>query len=181
MLRLAVIGGGVHCSQNHLPALACYMNEHPGRIQLAAFCDRDPAVVDRVSKLYPFSSCYSDIDMMLRYGTLDGCIAITPVEQTAAVAVRILEANVPLLMEKPPGSNLGETLLICQAGVDTGTPVMVSMDRRFDPVLLKARKWLEGRLVTGVDVSLCRKARNEMTFFRDTAIHAVDTIRFIAG
>lgn len=181
MLKLGLIGGGSHCSQEHLPALAACMERHPGRIELAAFCDRDAGVVDRIAKTYPFSRYYTDLVQMLRAEHLDGCLAVTPVEQTATVAIRVLEAGVPLLMEKPPGASLEEARRICRAVERTGTPAMVSMNRRFDPALLKARDWLSGRPVTSVCVSVCRIGRTEAAFFKDTAIHAVDAIRFLAG
>jgi len=181
MLKLAVIGGGAHCSENHLPALARFREEHPGSIEFTAFCDRDQGVIDRISRTWPFCRHYRSVSEMIESETLDGCIAVTPIEQTASVAIQLLEAGIPLLLEKPPGKNLEEARLICATVERTATPAMVSMNRRFDPVLMAARDYLASRAITHIKASICRIARHEPTFFRDTAIHAVDAIRSLAG
>ena len=35
MIKLVVLGAGNHSRRNHLPALARYVDEHPGEVELA--------------------------------------------------------------------------------------------------------------------------------------------------
>lgn len=181
MLRLAIIGGGIHCSENHLPALSLVAQENPGLFEYTAFCDSDPQVCQKISARWPFKRLYQDTGDMLRAEKLDACIAVTPIGQTAEVAIRVLEAGVPLLMEKPPGRNLVEATLICNAIEKTGTDAMVSMNRRFDPVFKRTEDWVKDRGISSITASMLRIDRREHSFFRDTAIHLVDTLRFLAG
>ena len=113
MLRVAVIGAGNHSRANHLPALARYVSEHRGELELAALCDLRRDVAEEMSKAYGFTRAHTDMDEMLAGEKLDGCIAVTPVSVTARVAERVILAGVPLLMEKPPGATPAEAVEIC--------------------------------------------------------------------
>jgi myo-inositol 2-dehydrogenase / D-chiro-inositol 1-dehydrogenase len=181
MLKVAVIGGGNHSSENHLPALKRYASLHPGEIELAAFCDLNRETVERVSREYGFARCYTDLDELLSAEGLDACIAITPVPATARIASQILRAEIPLLMEKPPGATPEETQQICNLVQGRNSRVMVSMNRRFDPTISAARSWIAQRPLRHLHASMLRHDRRESDFITDTAIHCVDAVRGIAG
>lgn len=181
MLRIAVIGGGSHSRQNHLPSLAHYASHSPGIIELAAFCDLNPEIAARVTSEYRFTHAYTDLGEMLEAEVLDGCIAITPIAATAGVAKKIIEAGIPLLMEKPPGATYQEARDICILATRKNAQAMVSMNRRFDPTLRAAVSWRGDRTLTYIKAVLHRHSRTEPDFFTGTAIHALDALRGIAG
>lgn len=181
MIRLAVIGGGRHSRENHLPALARYASLHPGEVELAAFCDLKPQLAAAIACEYGFAQCYTDMAEMLATESLDGCIAITPRDVTAAVAKKILCAGVSLLLEKPPGSSPQEAAEICELVRRTAVPAMVSVNRRFDPAICKAGSWRAERPLATVKATMLRHARTENGFLAETAIHALDTLRWMAG
>lgn len=177
MLNVALIGGGSHSRENHLPALARYAALHPEAIMLAAFCDRNPAVAEAIGRQYGFARTYTDVARMLADEALDACIAITPIDATLAVTRTVLAAGVPLLLEKPPGATVAEAKEIAALG----GRAMVSVNRRFDPALRAADAARAGRPIQIVRASMLRHARTEPDFFTGTAIHAVDAVRFLAG
>ena len=181
MLNLVVIGAGSHSQRNHLPALARYVEEHPGRIELAALCDlvRERAI--EMAGRYGFARVYADLDEMLEHEKPDGCIAITPIPVTAQVASRAIRAGVPLLMEKPPGATVEEARSVANLAEATGVPVMVSMNRRFDPALSAALEWKGARSIAYVRGTIVRHRRQEPEFMTGTAIHPLDALRAIAG
>lgn len=181
MLRIAVIGGGGHSRGSHLPALARYCVNFPGGVELAAFCDLEPSVAESVSREYGFHRSYTDVEAMLTAEALDGCIAVTPIPATAGVARRLIAAGIPLLMEKPPGATRDEARQICEQASRTKVPVMVSMNRRYQPSICSARSWSGGRPIEHLKAAMYRADRREETFFVDTALHALDTMRAIAG
>ena len=181
MLRVAVIGGGYHSREHHLPALARYVSQHPNEVELAAFCDLQRDVAGGLCREYGFGKSYADIDRMLASESLDACLTITPVSANASIAKRIIDAGIPLLMEKPPGSTQQEARELCEFVADKNARVMVSMNRRFDPALAKARSWIGDRPLEHVRASMYRHRRTERNFLVETALHSLDTVRWLAG
>jgi len=180
-LRIAVIGGGGHSRGNHLSALARCVELCPGWVELTAFCDRQPEVAESVSRDYGFNAVYTSVDDMLSGEALDGCIAITPIAVTAEVASQVISARVPLLMEKPPGVDLDQTDQVLRLAEESGSPVMVSMNRRFDPALRLAQEWRADRPIRTIRGTMLRTRRREPNFFFGTAIHCLDAVRGVVG
>ncbi|RKX33045.1 MAG: hypothetical protein DRP71_11070 [Verrucomicrobia bacterium] len=181
MIKLVVIGAGDHSRLNHLSALQRYVRERPGEVVLSALCDLRRDHVESVSRQYGFERSYTDIDEMLAHESPDGCIAITPVSVTKEVTVRLLAEGIPLLIEKPPGANLKEAEAINEQAKRSGIPVMVSMNRRFAPVIAHARTAVAGRRIEQIRATMLRTGRVEPEFFYGTGMHALDAMRHLAG
>lgn len=181
MLKVVIVGAGSHSQGNHLPSLARYAREHPGEIELAGLCDLRNEHAAEMAARYGFARAYGDLDEMLREVEPDGCVAVTPIPVTREVAERVIRTGVPLLMEKPPGATLAEAQKIVELVRQTGTRVMVSMNRRYDPALRAALDWWGDRPLHYVRGTIVRVNRREPEFFYGTAIHPLDTLREIAG
>jgi predicted dehydrogenase len=181
VLRIAVLGAGDHSQRNHLPALADFARQHPGKVELSALCDLRFDLAQAAAGQFGFHKAFPELESMLAYAHWDACIAVTPVSATAAIARRILQAGIPLLMEKPPGNTPEEARQLAVLAEDLALPVMVSMNRRFDPALQAGLDWMGGRHLVYVRATQARVARREPEFITDTAIHALDALRFIAG
>jgi predicted dehydrogenase len=180
-LRIAVVGVGDHSRRNHLPALADYARRHPEAVELAALCDlrRDHAAA--LAAQYGFRRVYDDLEAMLVGERLDGCVAVTPIPETARLARRIIQAGVPLLMEKPIGAAIAEAQSVADLAAGAGVPVMVSMNRRFDPALRTGLEWLADKPVAYLRAVMARHNRREADFFTGTAIHLIDAVRYLCG
>jgi len=181
MKKIALIGGGHHSRQNHLPALQRYCAENPGEIELRAFCDINEDVARQTAERYQFTNHYNDIAAMLEAETLDGVIAVTPVAVTQAVATQIIEQGLPLVIEKPPGKSMAEAEAICDLVKSHNAHAMVSVNRRFDPALTAARDWLSSRKVAYCRATMLRVNRREPNFFSETALHVLDAMRWFLG
>ena len=145
-------------------------------ISLQAVCDLDLNAAQDVASEMGFAEAHCDLHSLLRSRPLDAIIAVTPAPATAEVAGRIMEAGIPLLMEKPLGVNLEEARQIAATASRTRTPVMVGLDRRFDPVLTRTAEWLRGRPTRWVSIRLHRKGRTETGFIEDVIIHSLDVL-----
>ena len=174
MIRIGVLGAGRHSRREHLPALALYAQRYPAAIDLAVLCDRDV----NVAREYGFARHCDSLDRLLDLRP-DAIVAVTPVDATADLAVRILGTGIPLLLEKPLGRTLDEARRIVDAAA--GRHAMVSMNRRFDPALVALARWLAGRRIEHVRATVVRHARSPVGFSLDVGIHAVDVLRFLAG
>ncbi len=182
MIRLGLVGCGEHSESGHAIPLARYKSAHPDEILLAAACD---IRIDRAREFcskYGFLAAYQDVDTMLRREKLDGCIAVVPPENISDLGIKLLGRNIPCLVEKPLGASIAEVHALRDAAAATETPNMVSVNRRFMPSLNRAMEWTRtvGSL-RYVHCTLIRHARREPDFIWATAVHAVDTLRYIAG
>jgi predicted dehydrogenase len=134
-----------------------------------------------MAKQFGFDHVYTDFRAMLDKEKPDGCVAVTPVPITAEVAVAVMRMGVPLLMEKPPGATLEEARRVCAVAEETGARVMVSLNRRFHPAIRAMLTWLGERPLAYVRAAFIRHRRGEPRFYVDTVVHAIDTLRLIAG
>ena len=185
MTRIAVAGGGSHSFANHGAALKDIRDAAPDRVRLAAICDLDDARARKYAGAFGFETTYSDIDTMLAEQQIDGLILITPVELTEELATSLLPRGIPLVIEKPPGVDSEAARRLAQVADETGTPHMVSMNRRFSPALVRAREWLEARAADRPPrlciARMLRHNRTEESFRVWTGIHLVDAALSVMG
>ncbi|HMH07346.1 MAG TPA: Gfo/Idh/MocA family oxidoreductase [Terriglobales bacterium] len=182
MIRLGLIGCGEHSEIGHAIPLARYGAAHPGEIELAAACDLRIGLAQDFCGRYGFASAYSDVDEMLAAEKIDGCIAVVPVDKISLVGIKLLGLQVPCVVEKPLGVSLTEAKELLDTARETGTPNMVSVNRRFMPYLNRAIEWARSAGdLRYVRCTIARHARREPEFLWTTAVHAVDALRHIAG
>ena len=182
MIRLGLIGCGAHSESGHAIPLARYKAAHPDEILLAAVCDLQIERALEFGRKYGFLKAYQDVDDMLKQENLDGCIAVVPPENISDLGIKLLTLGIPCVVEKPLGASLAEAQALRDCAAATKTSNMVSVNRRFMPLLNRAIEWTRhaGRL-RYVHCTLARHSRKEPEFLWATAVHAVDTLRYIAG
>lgn len=182
MIRLGLIGCGEHSESGHAIPLARYKKEHPGAIELNAVCDVRLERAELFCSKFGFLKPYTDLDGMLAQEELDGCIAVVPVALIPQVGSHLLRRGVPCVLEKPLAASLEEAHSLLESARSTRTPNMVSVNRRFMPLLNRAITWSRdnGRL-RYVRCTFTRDRRTEPEFLWGTAVHAVDALRHIAG
>lgn len=181
-LRLALVGCGEHSELSHAAPLARYAAARPGEVELAAACDLDLSRAERFCREYGFARAYRGLDSLLASERLDGCVTVMPVARIAEVAAKVLECGIPCLIEKPLGTSLEEVERLAEAARRTGTPHMVSVNRRFMPYLNRAILWArEAGALAYVRATMVRHRRAEPDFIWETALHALDALRHAAG
>jgi predicted dehydrogenase len=181
-VSIGLIGCGEHSEIGHAVPLARYSAEKPGAVTLAAACDLRRDRADLFCQKYGFARPYVDMGDMLSGEKLDVAIAVTPVEVIPQVGMQLLEAKIPCVVEKPLGPSLGQVQALLEASRATKTPNMVSVNRRFMPLLIRGMEWARNAgTLRYVRATMLRHERIEPEFLRFTAIHALDTVRFIAG
>jgi myo-inositol 2-dehydrogenase / D-chiro-inositol 1-dehydrogenase len=182
MIRLGLIGCGEHSESGHAISLARYKSANPGQIELVAACDMRLERAQGFCARYGFLAAYRDIDEMLNREKFDGMIAVVPPEGISALGIKLLRMGIPCVVEKPLGASLAEAIALRDAAAASPTPNMVSVNRRFMPFLNRAIAWTRSSgSLRYVRCTLARHARRESEFLWATAVHAVDTVRFLAG
>ena len=180
-MRLCQIGCGEHARVAHGPSQARCARERPD-LDLAGSCDLDAARAESFRRDFGYARAFTDPAAMLEAERPDAVVVVVPVERTAAVGSLVLERGVPLLLEKPPGGTVDEVDdLIAAAQEGGGVPHQVAFNRRFAPLVRELRRRIE-------EVGAPHHLHYEMTRvdrrdpdFSTTAIHGVDTVRFLAG
>ena len=181
-IRLGLIGCGEHSEIGHAIPLARYAAAHADAITLTAACDLRQERAELFSRKYGFTRSYQQADEMLAREHLDVCVAVTPVEQIAEIGIKLLEADMPCVVENPLGATFSEVTALREAAKRTNTTNMVSVNRRFMPLLNRGLEWARNAgVLRYLRCTMLRHARTEPDFLRFTAIHAVDTMRHIGG
>jgi myo-inositol 2-dehydrogenase/D-chiro-inositol 1-dehydrogenase len=180
-LRIGVLGAGGHSTSNHGPAWRD-VAVRDGQVERVIVCDLDEARARTYAERFGFARTCNSLDDLLAEG-LDGIAAITPMDLTEELAGRILEAGIPVVIEKPPGVGVEGARRLRDVAVRTGTPHMISFNRRFTPALARARQWMAAGEHTPRHVisRMLRRNRLEPDFARDTGLHQVDAVLSVIG
>jgi myo-inositol 2-dehydrogenase/D-chiro-inositol 1-dehydrogenase len=182
VIRIALAGCGEHSRSSHAAPLARYADQHPGEIELVAACDLDIGKAEKFCQSFGFCRPYSDLQQMLATEEIDGCVCVMPMDRIVDTAGLLLEQRIPCVIEKPLGTSHEEAELLSRIALETQTPHMVSVNRRFMPYLNRALSWMkEVGAIRYVRATQVRHSRNEPDFIWSTAIHVLDAVRYVAG
>lgn len=182
MIQLALLGCGEHSRSSHAAPLARYAERHPNKIKLVAACDLNRDRAAQFCREFGFDQAYTDLETMLAKERIDGCVSVMPMDQIVNSSQLLLERKIPCVIEKPLGTSLAEAEHLATLAVETGTPHMVSVNRRFMPYLNQALAWASSiGPLRYVRATQMRHARDEPDFIWATAIHILDALRHVAG
>jgi predicted dehydrogenase len=181
MFKINLIGCGGMSNYGHGPACVKYAALHPD-VELSACCDIDEEKAVQFSKDLGFKRPYTDIVTMLNAEKPDAVVLIVPPELTCELSIRVLDLGYPLITEKPPGMSVQEIDRMIAAADATGAATQVSFNRRYTPLIMKTKELVHSTLapsqIQHIRYELSRNKRNDPDF-TTTAIHAIDTAKFI--
>ena len=139
LLRIAIIGFGL-VGLRHAEAL-----EKVDGVQLCAVADPSDESLEKASaKAVPH---FNQLDKLIEKTSPDGIILATPTTLHATHARLCIDANIPVLIEKPLAVNALEGRAIVQHAQAKNVQIMVGHHRRFNPIIQKAHKVIsEGQI-----------------------------------
>lgn len=138
-LRVAVVGCGRR-GRRHMEILKGFSD-----VDLVAICDPVESARERAYDDFQVGNGYGSMDELLSCQKLDGVIVATPPHLNASVSMISLQAGIDTLLEKPPGWNVAECGALRDAAARSGAKGMVGWNRRFDPLVIKARTAVTAR------------------------------------
>ena len=132
-LSIAIIGAGLigrrHAEQARQQATLC------------AIVDPSDAAARFAAELgVPY---FANIEECLATCPPNGAVIATPNPLHAAQATTVLEAGIPVLIEKPIADSLEAANRIVQTAERTGVPVLVGHHRRHNPIIKRAKSVIE--------------------------------------
>jgi predicted dehydrogenase len=144
LMRIGFVGCGSHATQNIYPALRLGVNGSPALKEpigeLIACCDMQEDLARRNARVFGFERYYTNHHEMLEKEDLDCVIAVMRPKDQPGVAIDCLNAGLPVLVEKPPTTNLADAYAIKEACDRSGKSVMVAFMKRFSEPYLKAKE-----------------------------------------
>lgn len=126
--RIAVIGLGGMAQLVHLPILSKLDN-----IEICAVAEKDKTKLFSVASKFGIKARYSNYAEMVDKEKIDAIIISTPTNTHKSIALECIGRKIPLLIEKPLGLDLKESIEIRDAARKGKVPVMVGMNLRFRP------------------------------------------------
>jgi predicted dehydrogenase len=127
-LKTAVVGGGV-VSSNHLDGLALCPST-----DLVAVCDVDESRLREVATEYDVVG-YTDVETMVSDADLDWVHVCTPVATHLPIARTVIEAGVPVLIQKPVTETVEEYEELERLADRSDVSVAVVHNHVFDPTM----------------------------------------------
>jgi predicted dehydrogenase len=130
-IKINIIGLGGIGQITHLPLLT-RMDD----VEVTAVCDIDKSKAKNVAKKFNVKSYYYDIDKMLEESPADALIIASPTYLHRDHALKALEKDMNILVEKPLARNYKEGAEIYEAAKKYKRKLMVGMNSLFRPDLM---------------------------------------------
>jgi predicted dehydrogenase len=144
VLKVGVLGCGPIARAVHLDACVKARN-----VELHAVCDVADRLRERAVVVHRPKVAYREYDAMLADTKVDAVLVAVADAFHVPACLRALEAGKHVLVEKPLGTTVEECVALSDKATSTGLVVQVGHNRRFDPGVAFARKFVReemGRL-----------------------------------
>ena len=134
-VRYAVVGVGWIAQAVFLPGV-----EHTGNSEVVALVTGHEDKAAKVGEKYGIEKVYTydELDGLLRSGEIDAVYLATPNFDHLEWAIKVLDAGVHLLVEKPMAVSVEQCEEMMRASQRTGAKLMVAYRLHFEPGTLKA-------------------------------------------
>lgn len=146
---------------------------------LAGVYDVDRERAAEVAQTFD-SRSFDDLDALLE--RIDGLVVSTPTTSHEAVAVRALEAGVPVFVEKPIAPDLAAAENMLDAAEREGLWIQVGHVERFNSAFRAAKEYVDEPLfIESHRLSPFGVRGTDVAVILDLMIHDVDLVRAIVG
>jgi len=170
MINVAIIGLGV-MGLNHYRILKGLGS----RVNICALCD----AVDMKQFKEPF---YTHVDTLLDETRPDAVFIATPTFLHREIALKCIDRNVNLFIEKPVASTVEEASEIAGAIRASGVKCAVGYVERFNPVVQALKQELRNKEIYSLSITRVGPFPpriGDVGVLTDLSVHDIDLIRFI--
>ncbi|MCG7381465.1 Gfo/Idh/MocA family oxidoreductase [Paenibacillus sp. ACRRY] len=123
--KVGLVGaGGV--TELHLEG---YKN-HPDRLEIVAICDPNVEILTQKAEQYGIRQQFTELDDFIQNSGIDVAVVCTPTSIRKQVVYPLLEAGIPLFVEKPFSDTLADATEITNKAAMLGVPISVNQNFR---------------------------------------------------
>jgi predicted dehydrogenase len=137
LLRVGVLGCGPIAQFAHFDACRKARNA-----ELYALCDVADDLLERMAAVHQPRVTYRDFDRLLADPQVEAVVLATADQYHVPLALKALAAGKHVLVEKPLGVTVEECEELRRRAADSGLVVQVGNNRRFDPGIAFAHRFL---------------------------------------
>jgi predicted dehydrogenase len=101
-------------------------------MRLAAIAAANPERVEQAGAAFPDAVIVPDLDALLQVDGLDVIVLATPSGLHADQARQVVDAGLPVVVDKPLATNASDALAVLDAARHAGVPLTVFQNRRYD-------------------------------------------------
>ena len=172
-LRVAVIGVG-YLGRHHARILSTL----PG-VELTAVVDINRKRADEIAATHGTRALYDARDVQ---GIVDAVTIAVPTGLHAQIALPLLAAGVPVLVEKPMAASLEQADAMIAAAAQAGVPLAVGHTERFNPAIEAARRMLTApRFIEVHRLGTFPERSLDIDVVFDLMIHDLDVVLSLVG
>ncbi|MBP2477422.1 putative dehydrogenase [Crossiella equi] len=137
-LRVGVLGYGIAGAVFHAPLIAAT----PG-LTLSSVVTANPERQAALAQRHPGTRVLASADELFAAGDLDLVVVATPNRTHVPLALRAIEAGIPVVVDKPFAPSAEQARQLAERAAAAGVPLTVFQNRRWDNDFLTVRGLLE--------------------------------------
>jgi predicted dehydrogenase len=137
-VRIGFVGCGRQASAAWYPNFATLPE-----LELAACCDLQAELAERNARFFGARHWYTDLARMLGEERLDAVMVVGPPAMHYACGRQVLEAGLPLMMEKPPAMRVEEAAELVALAQAKGLITQIGHNMRHAPGVRKFRELMQ--------------------------------------
>ncbi|BBD08407.1 Gfo/Idh/MocA family protein [Desulfovibrio ferrophilus] len=156
-------------------------SELPG-VNVVGVMDTEQAALDEVHERFGVPT-FDNLDDLLSQ-PLDAVSVCVPTVYHLPVGLKVMDAGVPLLIEKPLAASADEGRQLLDKANEKGLPLMVGHIERFNPAVRRVKELVEDNGVISIQIERVGPYPpriQDVGVMRDLGSHDIDLIRFITG
>jgi UDP-N-acetylglucosamine 3-dehydrogenase len=156
-------------------------------VEVVAAIDSDPARRERFRRGHPNTSICTTIEQAIESVELDFACLATPAETLPVLGRAVIEAGIPLLVEKPVAANEEEALELVREAIKRGVMLGVGHIERCNPAVVALKERLDSGMIGRIYQLHTRRLspfpdRDSMLGVAlDLASHDIDVMRYLTG
>jgi virulence factor len=183
-IRIALIGAGEMANRYHYPSLSSFEE-----VELVGICDLLPEKLEATADRFEIEKRYSSYQKMIEETAPDAVTVLVSPHHLFDIVMHCLAEKVHVYLEKPPGVSTYQTKAMAMKAEENGLHTMVAFNRRYMPMLGEAKAMVQEKgPITQCVATFYKNALGRGMYFQGAvdilhcdAVHAVDTLRYLAG
>jgi len=182
-VRVALIGAGGMANAMHYPSLSEMKD-----VEMAAICDLVRPKARQTAKRFGIPKVYTDYRKMLDEVKPHAVYVLMPPHHLFEAAVEVMRRKHHLFIEKPPGLNTHQNAQLALHAKRNGVLAMSGFQRRYVPIINTIKDKIDAHgPIHSVQVNFVkfdphvRYYDGAIDILSCDAVHAVDTLRYLAG